>query len=184
MGKRAKPARAVSRRVRPAPQGYVYCTVPHPRTQSPPLAPHEVALVTATARHQAPQRGEVVGIGIDMVELEEVRSSLGALGDRYLRRLFSEAELSTCLARKDPVPYLAAAFAAKEATLKAMHVEEAQPPWTSIEVIAGGTPAVVRLIGPAKQLAETHQVEMVTVSTTCDSTKAAAVAVATGPVDW
>jgi holo-[acyl-carrier protein] synthase len=129
------------------------------------------------------ERGEVVGIGIDMVELEEVRHNIDTLGDRYLHRVFTQGELGRCRHHQDPVPQLATVFAAKEATLKALRTEGAQPPWTSIEVLhRGGESTEVRLSGAAIELAHSRRVELVTVSTTCDSQKAAAVAVATGPV--
>lgn len=130
-------------------------------------------------------RGEVVGIGIDVVEFDEVRANLSNLGDRYLHRVFTDAELNSSMSSEDPVPQLAAVFAAKEATLKAMHIETLRPPWTSIEVLVGQRSAPVNLLGPARELATRTKVDLVTVSTTCDIHKAAAVAVATAkPVEF
>jgi holo-[acyl-carrier protein] synthase len=40
--------------------------------------------------------------------------------DRFLQRVFTEQELAYCRRRRDPIPHLAARFAAKEATLKAL----------------------------------------------------------------
>jgi len=40
--------------------------------------------------------------------------------DRFLRRVFTDAELAYCRSRRDPIPHLAARFAAKEAGLKAL----------------------------------------------------------------
>ena len=40
--------------------------------------------------------------------------------ERFLERVFTEDELAYCRARRDPIPHLAARFAAKEAGLKAL----------------------------------------------------------------
>lgn len=134
------------------------------------------------AATSATARGEVVGIGIDMVDVEEVRRNIDSMGDKYLRRVFTEAELASTQGHGDPARHLATLFAAKEATLKALHTEGAQPPWTSMEVLGRcGQSCEVYLRGPAAALADGNGVKMVTVSTTCDEGKAAAVAVATGP---
>jgi holo-[acyl-carrier protein] synthase len=62
----------------------------------------------------------VVGIGIDVVEIARVRRLMERWQDRFLRRVFTEAELAYALGRHDPAQHLAARFAAKEATLKAL----------------------------------------------------------------
>lgn len=40
--------------------------------------------------------------------------------ERFLRRVFTDEEIAYCRRRRDPVPHLAARFAAKEAGLKAL----------------------------------------------------------------
>ena len=40
--------------------------------------------------------------------------------DRFLQRVFTDAEIAYCRGRRDPVPHFAARFAAKEAGLKAL----------------------------------------------------------------
>ena len=62
----------------------------------------------------------IVGLGIDLIEIERVRRSYERFGDRFLRRLFTEGEVAYCLRKRDPVPSLAARFAAKEAAMKAL----------------------------------------------------------------
>jgi holo-[acyl-carrier protein] synthase len=73
-------------------------------------------------------------VGIDLVSVVQVRDSLREFGDRYVERVFTPDEIADCSASDDPAPRYAARFAAKEATIKALKVEGAQPPWTSIEV--------------------------------------------------
>ena len=62
----------------------------------------------------------VRGIGIDVVEVGRIRDSLERFGHRMEARLFTAEELEYCRGHKDPLPHLAARFAAKEAASKAL----------------------------------------------------------------
>ncbi|MGH7393816.1 MAG: holo-ACP synthase [Candidatus Rokuibacteriota bacterium] len=62
----------------------------------------------------------VKGIGIDLVHLPRLRAVIDRWQDRFLTRVFTEAEIAYCRARRDPVQHFAARFAAKEAGLKAL----------------------------------------------------------------
>jgi holo-[acyl-carrier protein] synthase len=62
----------------------------------------------------------VIGIGIDVVEIARIRRLRERWQDRFLQRVFTGAELAYALHRHDPAQHLAARFAAKEATLKAL----------------------------------------------------------------
>jgi holo-[acyl-carrier protein] synthase len=62
----------------------------------------------------------VRGIGVDLVRIPRMRDVIGRWDDRFLRRVFTEAEIAYCRARRDQVPHFAARFAAKEAALKAL----------------------------------------------------------------
>jgi len=62
----------------------------------------------------------VVGIGVDLAAIPRVREIVKRWDERFLRRVFTEGEIAYCRRRRDPVPHLAARFAAKEATLKAL----------------------------------------------------------------
>ena len=75
-------------------------------------------------------------VGIDLVRVCDVTESVATFGDRYLRRLFTPAEIR--YASDDPARMperLAARFAAKEATIKALGMVEHEGAWRSIEVI-------------------------------------------------
>jgi holo-[acyl-carrier protein] synthase len=54
------------------------------------------------------------------VAIPRLRRVVERWQDRFLARVFTEHELAYCRARKDPIPHLAARFAAKEAGLKAL----------------------------------------------------------------
>uniref|UniRef100_A0A832I777 Holo-[acyl-carrier-protein] synthase n=1 Tax=Eiseniibacteriota bacterium TaxID=2212470 RepID=A0A832I777_UNCEI len=62
----------------------------------------------------------VRGIGIDVVKVERLVEALERFGERFEKRIFTDAELAYCRRHKDPLPHLAARFAAKEAAFKAI----------------------------------------------------------------
>jgi holo-[acyl-carrier protein] synthase len=62
----------------------------------------------------------VRGIGIDVVQVSRLVASLERFGARFEARLFTDGELEYCRRHKDPLPHLAARFAAKEAASKAL----------------------------------------------------------------
>ncbi|HTH05788.1 MAG TPA: holo-ACP synthase [Ilumatobacteraceae bacterium] len=61
----------------------------------------------------------VKGIGIDAVDVERFRTSL-IRTPTMRQRLFTQEELDYVAPKADPVPSLAASFAAREAVMKAM----------------------------------------------------------------
>src|SRR6478672_9764061 len=61
----------------------------------------------------------MIGIGVDVVEIERFRRSL-ARTPSMRTRLFTAEELAYVAPKSDPVPSLAARFAAREAVMKAM----------------------------------------------------------------
>jgi holo-[acyl-carrier protein] synthase len=62
----------------------------------------------------------VIGLGLDMVEVDRLEAVLLRHPERAPDRLFTEAELADCKTRPNPSECLAARFAAKEAFLKAL----------------------------------------------------------------
>jgi len=67
------------------------------------------------------------GVGVDIVDIERIRNSVGHFGEDFLERVFTPAEVEYCMKRKDPHPSLAARFAAKEAMIKALITDETIP---------------------------------------------------------
>jgi holo-[acyl-carrier protein] synthase len=61
----------------------------------------------------------VIGIGVDVVEIERFRRSL-ARTPSMRERLFTPVELAYVEPKSDPVPSLAARFAAREAVMKSL----------------------------------------------------------------
>jgi holo-[acyl-carrier protein] synthase len=61
----------------------------------------------------------VIGIGVDVVDIERFRTSL-ARTPTMRERLFTPSELAYVAPQADPVPSLAARFAAREAVMKSL----------------------------------------------------------------
>ena len=81
----------------------------------------------------------VRGIGIDIVQVERIVRTLERFGQRFEARLFTESELEYCRRHKDPLPHMAARFAAKEAAFKAIGTGLAGGVgWKQAEVIQPG----------------------------------------------
>ena len=62
----------------------------------------------------------IVGVGIDLAEIERIRKAWERFGDRFLNRVLTTAEKRALASRPDPAPLLAALWAAKEAASKAL----------------------------------------------------------------
>jgi holo-[acyl-carrier protein] synthase len=74
-------------------------------------------------------------VGLDVVQISRIRDSLERFGDRFMRRLFSDDEISYALQGEgQSAERLAARFAAKEAAIKAFALAEAGIGWRDIEV--------------------------------------------------
>ena len=87
----------------------------------------------------------VLGIGTDIIEIARIRDALDRHGERFLNRIFLPDEVAYCRTFQDPVPSLAARFAAKEAVVKALGTgfgEEME--FHDIEIVRGpkGQPEV------------------------------------------
>jgi len=97
----------------------------------------------------------IVGIGIDVVEIERLRGVLERQRDRFLRRVFTPGEQEYCSRHRDPVPHYAVRFAAKEGLFKALGTGWAGGvSWLDVEVSrkGGGAPTLA-LSGTAKNVA-------------------------------
>jgi holo-[acyl-carrier protein] synthase len=63
--------------------------------------------------------GTVLGVGVDLVEIDRIRNMGARHGGRFLEKVFTAAERESLSGRADPWPGFAARFAAKEAVSKA-----------------------------------------------------------------
>jgi len=62
---------------------------------------------------------ERISIGVDIIEIERIARTLRRFGERFLRRVYTDAEIAYCRGKPSR---LAARFAAKEAVAKALGV--------------------------------------------------------------
>ncbi len=63
----------------------------------------------------------IVGIGIDIIEVERIASAIERYGDHFLRRIYTDAERHYCeRSQANRLLHYAARFAAKEAFSKAI----------------------------------------------------------------
>jgi len=87
----------------------------------------------------------IVGIGVDIVEIERLRAVLERQKDRFLRRVFTPGEQEYCSKHRDPVPHYAVRFAAKESLFKALGTGwSGGVSWQNVEILrkGGGAPTV------------------------------------------
>ncbi len=123
-----------------------------------------------------------ISVGIDLAEIDEIRESLRLHGERYLDRVYTEAEQRDC--GRSP-RRLAGRFAAKEATMKALRIADEAVPWRSIEVAQDETGRrSIRLTGAAAELAERRGILSLDLSLTVHRSSAMAVILAEVDPSW
>ncbi len=123
--------------------------------------------------------GNVVGVGVDLTEVERIRSAHLKHGAAFLDKIYTPAEQRLCLSKADPYPSLAARFAAKEAASKAFGTGiGAELSLTSVGVLSGpaGEP-LVELDDKARALLAKHGASRLLLSLTHTDTLAQAFAV-------
>jgi holo-[acyl-carrier protein] synthase len=119
------------------------------------------------------------GIGIDVVEVKRIGSSMDEFGEKFVNRIFTKAEQDYCASQKRPAIHYAARFAAKEAIAKAFGTGIGkQISWLDMEITrqASGEPSVI-MSGGGKKYAEELKVADIKISLTHAEHYAAANAV-------
>ncbi len=129
------------------------------------------------SRWSEAQVSDVVGVGIDLIEIDRVAALLERQ-PRFAERCFTDAERAYCMSRKFPPQHFAARFAAKEAVGKALGIGMTR--WHEVEVVRGrGAPTAI-LTGRCLRRASDLGVVEVLLSLTHSRGMAAAVAVLRG----
>lgn len=98
----------------------------------------------------------IVGTGVDLCEVHRLREAAERYGDRFLKRIYTPAEIAYCERKANRYERFAARFAAKEAGMKAIGTGwRGGVRWVDFEVInlPSGRPTL-RLDGVAKTVAE------------------------------
>lgn len=94
-------------------------------------------------------------LGIDLVDVNELRASAKRQPDKYLQRIFTEAEFAYAESHADPIQCLAGKLAAKEACMKALGTGWSdEVDWQHIEILNNneGQPYLVLHDGALKQM--------------------------------
>ena len=121
----------------------------------------------------------VIGVGVDLVDLERVARLLSNKGEHAMQKFFTDDERAYLGTRPDPTGHAGARIAAKEAVYKALQSLPGARGvgWREIEVTrdSDGRPAI-RLHGLAARLAEENGGLVVQVSLTHSAASAGAIA--------
>jgi holo-[acyl-carrier protein] synthase len=64
----------------------------------------------------------ISGMGVDLVEIDRIDKIIVRWGDRFVKKIFADEEISYCRKHALPAMHFAARFAAKEACLKALGI--------------------------------------------------------------
>lgn len=103
-------------------------------------------------------------IGIDLIQVSKVQRLCES--KKYLKRVFTPAEIKYCQKKAHQFQHFAARFAAKEAMFKALGTGwDGEIEWTDIEVVKDevGKPEI-NLYGKAKEMAEKMSIRDILVS--------------------
>jgi len=122
--------------------------------------------------------GVVIGVGIDLVDVDRFRRSLERTPSMRTR-MFTEGERAYAESASDPAERYAARFAAKEAAMKSLGVGLGAFGFHDVEVLRAdeGQPSL-RVVGAAELLAVRRGVTAWQLSLTHTTTSAGAIVVA------
>lgn len=110
----------------------------------------------------------IVGLGLDIAEIDRIEQVLTRRGDAVLHRLYTAREVAYCESHKNKFERYAARFAAKEAAMKALGTGWRRGVrWRDIEVVnaSSGKPTL-KLEGAARQIADQLRVKNISLTIT------------------
>jgi len=122
----------------------------------------------------------IVAHGIDLVDCPRIEQMIAKHGERFIKRVFTDAEQAYAKSNRNEIEKLAGRFAAKEAVLKLVGTGwRGKIAWTDIEIVnnAAGQPEVT-VRGEVERIAGELGIEHISVSITHTANFAIASAVA------
>lgn len=125
---------------------------------------------------------QILGIGSDIVECLRIAQLIERHGELFVGRVYTDAEIEYCRARKAATQHYAGRWAAKEAVLKALGTGLRRGiSWRDIEIANDprGAPDVV-LHGGAKELLGRNGIQWIHVTISHCRSHAVAYAIAEG----
>ena len=123
---------------------------------------------------------QIFGIGIDITEIDRIEDTIERLGERFLKRVFTEQERAYCDRQAKPAVNYAARFAVKEAVAKAFGTgigKDLALQDINIVRAESGAPSV-EISGDGKAFMQRHHIVEVKVSLSHAERYAAANAIA------
>lgn len=118
----------------------------------------------------------IVGLGVDLAEVERIKAAIERYGQVFLRRVYTAEEIEYCEGFKNKFERYAGRFAAKEAAMKALGTGwRCGVRWVDVQVVreASGRPAI-SLSGQAGKIAEAMGVQRIALSITHTAAEALA----------
>jgi len=110
----------------------------------------------------------IVGLGVDITEVDRIEAAIRRHGEAFLRRVFTPAEIAYCERHKNRFERYAGRFAAKEAAMKALGTGWRKGVrWVDIEVArnSSGKPSL-ELRGVALEFADRLNVRNIALTIT------------------
>lgn len=110
----------------------------------------------------------IVGLGVDIAEVDRMRAAIERRGEPFVRRVFTLAESSYCEGHRNKYERYAGRFAAKEAAMKALGTGWRRGiRWQDFEVMRepSGRPTLV-LRGVAREIADRLGVKRISITIT------------------
>ena len=98
----------------------------------------------------------IVGTGVDIAEVARIQAAVDRFGERFLKRVFTPAEVRYYVSKINAAERLAARFAAKEAGMKAIGTGLRHGvTWQDVEVVRlPGQRPQLRFSGKAAEFAD------------------------------
>lgn len=118
----------------------------------------------------------IVGLGVDITEVDRIEAAIARRGRAFLERLFTPSEIRYCEKHRNRAERFAGRFAAKEAAMKALGTGWARGVrWVDIEVVRepSGKPTL-KLSGKTRAIADGLGVKNIAVTITHDGNTALA----------
>jgi len=108
----------------------------------------------------------IIGLGIDLEEVERVQGAIERQGERFLKRIYTPKERAYCEQFKDKYERFAGRFAVKEAAMKALGTGWSRGVrWVDIEVVRlPGRRPTLELKGEARKIADKLGVKNIAIS--------------------
>lgn len=110
----------------------------------------------------------ILGLGIDVEDVERVQGAIERQGERFLKRIYTERERAYCEQFKDKYERYAGRFAVKEAAMKALGTGWSRGVrWVDIEVVRlPGRRPTLELKGETRRIADRLGVKNIAISIT------------------